>query len=81
MTPRQRIEKAYNDAQAVIIDYLLPGRRRNAENTVQQLVTILDDEMLAEAIDRGAGHVGGEPCPRLRLRAAEVDRPIRARCF
>jgi hypothetical protein len=49
MKPAERIEKAFDDAHVVIAGYLEPGPR-NAEETVHQLITILDNDELCEAI-------------------------------
>jgi hypothetical protein len=49
MTPAERIEKAFDDAHVVIADYLEPGPR-NAEETLNQLIRILDRHELCEAI-------------------------------
>jgi hypothetical protein len=48
-TPAERIERAFDDAHVVIAGYLEPGSR-NAEETVNQLITILDNHELYEAI-------------------------------
>jgi hypothetical protein len=49
MTSAERIEKAFNDAHVVIAEYLQPGPR-NPEETVNQLITILDNHELYEAV-------------------------------
>jgi hypothetical protein len=49
MTPAERIEKAFDDAHVVIAGYLEPGPQ-NAEETVNQLITILDNHELYEAV-------------------------------
>ena len=49
MTPAERIEKAFDDAHVVIGAYLEPGPR-NAEETLNQLITIIDDRELYEAL-------------------------------
>jgi hypothetical protein len=43
MTPAERIEKAFDGAHHVVIaDYLEPGPR-SAEETLNQLISIIDD--------------------------------------
>jgi hypothetical protein len=49
MTPAERIEKSFDDAHVVIADYLEPGPR-NAEKTLDQLIRIIDDHDLYDAI-------------------------------
>jgi hypothetical protein len=49
MTPAERIEKAFDDAHVVIADYLQPGPR-NAEETLNQLIRVIDDRELYDAI-------------------------------
>ena len=49
MTPVKLVEKAFDDAQLAISEYLQPGRR-DAEKTVEQLIAILDDPNLYGAI-------------------------------
>jgi hypothetical protein len=49
MTPAERIERTFDDAHVVIADYLEPGPR-NAEETVDRLIRILDDRGLYDAI-------------------------------
>ena len=49
MTPAERIEKAFDDAHVVIAEYLQPGPR-NSEETVNQLINILDNHELYEAV-------------------------------
>jgi hypothetical protein len=49
MTPAERIEKAFDDAHVVIGDYLQPGPR-NAEETLNQLIRVIDDRELYHAI-------------------------------
>jgi hypothetical protein len=56
----ERIEKAFEDAQVVIADYLEPGPR-NAEETLDQLIGIIDDRELYEAIVELLKAEGREP--------------------
>jgi hypothetical protein len=49
MTPAERIEKSFDDAHVMIADYLEPGPR-NAEKTLDQLIRIIDDHDLYDAI-------------------------------
>jgi hypothetical protein len=49
MTPAERIEKAFVDAHVVIGDYLQPGPR-DAEETLNQLIRVIDDRELYDAI-------------------------------
>jgi hypothetical protein len=48
MTPAERIEKSF-DAHVVIADYLEPGPR-NAEETLDRLIRIINDHELYDAI-------------------------------
>ena len=49
MTAAEKIEKAFDDAHVVIADYLEPGPR-NAEETLDQLIRIIDDRELHDAV-------------------------------
>jgi urease gamma subunit len=49
MTPAEQIEAAYNQAMAVIAEYLKPGQR-DAEQTLNELIAILDRDDLCDAI-------------------------------
>ena len=49
MTPAERINKAFDDAHVVIADYLEPGPR-NAEETLNQLISIIDDHERYDAL-------------------------------
>jgi hypothetical protein len=49
MTPAERIEKSFDDAHVAIADYLEPGPR-NAEESLDQLIRIIDDRELYDAI-------------------------------
>jgi hypothetical protein len=49
MTPAERIEKAFEDSHVVIANYLQPGPR-NAEETMDQLIRILDNRELHDAL-------------------------------
>jgi hypothetical protein len=42
MTPAERIEKAFDDANLVIADYLQPGPR-DAEESLRQLISVIDN--------------------------------------
>ena len=60
MTPAERIEIAFEDAHMVIADYLEPGPR-NAEETLDQLIGIIDDREFYEAIVELLKAEGREP--------------------
>jgi hypothetical protein len=60
MTPAERIEKAFDDAQVVIADYLQPGPR-NCEETLEQLIRILDRRELCGAFVELLKAEGKEP--------------------
>ncbi len=49
MTPAERIEKAFDDAHVVIANYLEPGPR-DAEETLNQLIQIIDNQELYDAM-------------------------------
>lgn len=49
MTPAEKIEKAFDDAHLIIAGYLQPGPR-NAEETLNQLIRVIDDREVYEAI-------------------------------
>jgi hypothetical protein len=49
MTPAERIEKAFDDAHVVIAAYLEPGPR-NAEESLDQIIRIIDDHELYDAV-------------------------------
>jgi hypothetical protein len=49
MTPAERIGKSFDEAHVVIAEYLEPGPR-NAEETLDQLIRIIDDRELYDAI-------------------------------
>ena len=51
MTDIELIEKSIIAAQAVILDYIGPGSR-NAEQSMQRLIAILDREDLVAALER-----------------------------
>jgi hypothetical protein len=64
MTPAERIEKAFDDAHVVIADYLEPGPR-NAEATLNQLIRIIDDHELFDALVDVKDYVAaGEDLPK-----------------
>jgi hypothetical protein len=56
MTPAERIEKAFDDAQVVIA-----AGPRNCEETLDQLIRILDRRELCEAIVELLKAEGKEP--------------------
>jgi len=60
MTPAERIDKAFDDAHVVIADYLEPGPR-NVEETLNQLISIIDDHELYEALVELLKAAGPEP--------------------
>ena len=60
MTPAERIERIFDDAHVVIADYLEPGPR-NAEATLDQLIRIIDDRDLYDAIVELLKAEGREP--------------------
>ena len=47
--PAERIEKVFDDAHVVIAAYLEPGAR-NAEESLDQLIRIIDDRELYDAV-------------------------------
>jgi hypothetical protein len=49
MSPAERIEKAFNDAQLVIADYLQPGQR-DPDETLRQLIGVIDNREVYDAI-------------------------------
>jgi hypothetical protein len=49
MNPAERIEKAFDDAHLIIAGYLQPGPR-NAEETLDQLIRVIDDREVHDAI-------------------------------
>jgi len=49
MTPAERIEKAFDDAHVVLAAYYEPGPR-NCEETLDQLMRILDNHDLYNAL-------------------------------
>jgi hypothetical protein len=49
MEPARIIEKAFDDAQLLIDEYIRPGPR-DAERTLEQLIDILDDPNLYGAL-------------------------------
>jgi hypothetical protein len=49
MTPAEKIEKVFDDAHVVIGAYLEPGPR-HPEETLEQLIRIIDDRELYDAI-------------------------------
>jgi hypothetical protein len=51
MTPVQRIEKAFDDANLVIADYLQPGPR-DAEESMRQLISVLDNRDVHQALEK-----------------------------
>ena len=89
MTPAERIEKAFDDAHVVIGDYLQPGPR-NAEDTLNQLIRVIDDRELyrdATGKVRVPGRTPGAcensrlcTCPRAGLSRTESFDPPRGVC-
>jgi hypothetical protein len=51
MTPAERIEKAFDDANLVIADYLQPGER-DAEEAMNLLIGALDNREVHEALEK-----------------------------
>jgi hypothetical protein len=51
MTPIERIEKAFDDANLVIADYLQPGPR-SAEEALNQLISVLDNREVHLALQK-----------------------------
>jgi hypothetical protein len=49
MTPAERIEKVFDDAHVVIANYREPGPR-DAEETLNQLIQIIDNQELYDAM-------------------------------
>jgi hypothetical protein len=50
MKPEQRVTDAVEKAQDILAHYVEPGPR-NCENTINQLMDVLDDSQLIEAVD------------------------------
>ncbi len=55
MTDQERIIIALRDATEIIGDYLEPGPR-DAEETINRLIAVLDTQELAAALERVEGH-------------------------
>lgn len=49
MTPAEKIEKVFDDAHVIIGAYIQPGSR-NAKETLDQLIRVVDDRELYDAI-------------------------------
>jgi hypothetical protein len=49
MSPRQVIEKAFDDAHVVVAEYLQPGPQ-NQEATIDRLIRILERKELFDAL-------------------------------
>jgi hypothetical protein len=52
MTDQQLLIATLHEAGWVVAEYLEPGRPRDAEKTIQQLISILDRPDLAAAMER-----------------------------
>jgi hypothetical protein len=50
MKPEKQVTDAVEKAQSILADYIHPGPR-DCEETVQKLITVLDDGSLIEAVD------------------------------
>jgi len=55
VTDQERIIIALRDATEIIGDYLEPGPR-DAEETIDRLIAVLDTQELAAALERVEGH-------------------------
>jgi len=55
VTDQERIIIALRDATEIIGDYLEPGPR-DAEETINRLIAVLDTQELAAALERVEGH-------------------------
>ncbi len=49
MDPEQRVAKALEDAQGILARYVEPGPR-DCEQTINQLLDVLDDEAVVQAL-------------------------------
>jgi hypothetical protein len=49
MSPAERIEKAFNDGNLVIADYLQPGAR-DPDETLRQLIGVIDNREVYDAV-------------------------------
>ncbi len=49
MSPTEKIEKAFDDAHVVIANYLQPGPR-DAEESMAEIIRVLDDPDIFNAI-------------------------------
>ena len=49
MDPEQRVAKALEDAQGILAQYVEPGPR-DCEQTINQLLDVLDDEAVVQAL-------------------------------
>lgn len=60
MNPDKRVLKAVEEAQGILARHVEPGRR-DCEQTINQLLDVLDDETVVQAIeelDNGKAHRG-----------------------
>jgi hypothetical protein len=60
MSLAQKIEKSFDDAHVVIANYLQPGPR-NAEESMNEMIRVLDDRDLFDAIVELLKAEGREP--------------------
>lgn len=49
MDPERRVAKALEDAQGILAQYVEPGPR-DCEQTINQLLDVLDDEAVVQAL-------------------------------
>jgi hypothetical protein len=52
MTDQQLLIAAFREAGQVVAEYLEPGRPRDADKTIQELISILERQDLAAAMER-----------------------------
>lgn len=52
MTDQELVLDALNKTSLIISEYIEPRRPRNAQNTLDALILILDDQALGDAVDR-----------------------------
>ncbi|MCP3395182.1 hypothetical protein NLM27_41295 [Bradyrhizobium sp. CCGB12] len=50
MDPEKRVTKAVEQAQSILARYVEPGPR-DCENTISELMDVLDDEAVVEAVE------------------------------
>lgn len=72
--PPDRVTKAVKEAQAVLARYIEPGLR-DCQKTINDLVDVLDDEELVEAMEKEDAQGTERAEPRRSRRSALLGRP------